>query len=101
MKLHGIDQLAVVALDHHLVTTEIRCCEQLKSFRNSIELQPVVLPDPQYASTVCLLRRRSVWVYTRDVLKDRIFRIGDTDETILILVPASSRVVRVARACRA
>src|SRR6185369_6172700 len=84
MKLDGVNQLPIAALDHHLVAAEIRRGEQLESFRNSIELQPVVLPDAENPSTPRLL-----WISARDVLKDRIVRIRDADEPILILVSTS------------
>ena len=79
VKLHGIDQLPVVSLHHHLVTTEIRSREQLKSFRHAIELQAVILPDAQDTRG----RRR---LHAVDVREDWIFRFGNANEAILVLV---------------
>src|SRR6185295_11956933 len=43
MKLHGVDQLTVSALHHHLVATEIRRRQKFETIGYAIELQPVVL----------------------------------------------------------
>ena len=45
MKLHGVDQLAFSALNHHLVAAKIGRGEKLETGGYLIELQPVVLPD--------------------------------------------------------
>src|SRR5262245_24978517 len=79
VKLHGVDQLPTLTLHHHLVTTEIRSREQLKTFRHAIELQAVVLPDAQDT-------RRRVRLHTVDVREDWIFRFGDADEAILVFL---------------
>src|SRR6185369_725460 len=79
MKLDGVNELTIAALHHHLVAAKIRCGKQLESFRYSIELQAVVLPDAQDPCG-------RLWIGAVDVLEDRIFRLGDAGETILILV---------------
>src|SRR5688572_19236341 len=65
MKLHGVNQLSLTALHHHLVTTEIRRRQQFETFRNAIELQPMVLPHAKNA-------RRCLRVSKVDVLENRI-----------------------------
>src|SRR6185312_518662 len=47
MKLNRVNQLAAIALDHHLISTKVGSCQQLKTFRDSIELKAVILPDSQ------------------------------------------------------
>src|SRR5262249_49560067 len=81
VKLHRVDQLPVAALHHHLVATEIRSCEQFESFRHAIELQTVILPNTQDA-------RGRVGIHAVEVREDRIVRLGDANETILILLRA-------------
>src|ERR1041385_1617071 len=79
MKLHGVNQLPLSALHHHLVATEIRRREQLESFRHAIDLQSMVLPDAQDT-------RRRLRIHAVNVREDRIFRLGDTNEAILVLL---------------
>src|SRR5689334_13499711 len=78
MKLDRVDQLPVSTLHHHLVATEIRRGEQFETFRDAIELQPVILPDAQDARG--RFRIRAV-----DVSEDRIFGSDDANEAILVL----------------
>ena len=44
MKLDGVDELALAALDHHLVSAKIRRREQFKPLGDLIQLQSVILP---------------------------------------------------------
>src|SRR5215213_2316377 len=79
MKLDGVNQLSLSALHHHLVATEIRRCEKLKSLGHAIELQAVVLPHTKDAW-------RRGWIGAVDIRKDRIARLGNADKAILILL---------------
>src|SRR5829696_5009214 len=79
MELHRINQLSVSALHHHLVATEVRRRQKLKSVGHAIELQAVVLPDAKDAW-------RRVRIGAVDVRKDRIARLGNANEAILILL---------------
>jgi hypothetical protein len=49
MKLHGVNHLSLSALDHHLIAAEIRGREQVKSFGHAVQLQAMVLPNPEQA----------------------------------------------------
>src|SRR5215213_10892680 len=87
MKLDRVNQLPATALHHHLVATEIRRGQQFEAFGNAIELQAVVLPDTQNARGC--VRLRAV-----DVFENWIFRLGDADEAILVLLrPRSALLV--------
>src|SRR5829696_2230085 len=79
MKLHGVNQLSVSAFDHHLVATEIRRSQELKTVGHAIKLQTVILPHAKDAW-------RRVWIGAVDVREDRIARLGNTDKAILILL---------------
>src|SRR5258708_11293323 len=84
MKLDGVDQLAIRSLNHHLISAEIRSCEQSETSRNRIELQTVILPYSQDAALFCIvlphLRLRVV-----NFGKNRILRLDDANQAILIL----------------
>src|ERR1041384_5371245 len=73
MELDGVDELIFRTLDHHLIATQVRAGQQLKSFRHAIELQSVVLPDAQNATLARVIlpdaRLRSVdaveaWIFS-------------------------------------
>src|ERR1041385_1970439 len=84
MELNRVDELMVRTLDHHLIATQVRAGQQLKSFRHAIELQSVILPDAQDATLA-----RVILPDTRlgivDAVEDRIFRLNDAPKPTLIL----------------
>src|SRR5438067_777788 len=87
MELDGVDELIVRALDHHLVATQVRAGQQLKSFRHAIELQSVILPDAQNATlTRVILPNTRLGIV--DTGEDWIFRFDDAHKPVLILSDA-------------
>ena len=87
MELDGVDELIVRTLDHHLVATQVRAGQQLKPFRNAIELQSVILPDAQNATlTRVVLPNARLGIV--DTGEDWIFRFDDAHKPILILSDA-------------
>src|SRR5262245_44170962 len=87
MKLDGVNELVVRTFDHHLIPAKIRARQQLKSSRDAIKLQSVILPDAQNSSFTRVvlphLRLRIV-----DSGKNWIFRFDDANEAVLILSDA-------------
>ncbi len=47
MKLDAVDKLAVIPFDHHLIFAEVGRCQQFETFRNTYDLDAVILPDAQ------------------------------------------------------
>ena len=89
MKLDRVDQLSTGALDHHLIAAEIRSREQLETFRNAIELQPVVLPYVQDVRATRIVR----CLANRDVGKDGIVEFLDANVALLVLERASGSLL--------
>src|SRR5437764_6804474 len=84
MELDGVNELIVRTLDHHLVATQVRAGQQLKPFRNAIELQSVILPDAQNATfTRVILPNARLGIV--NAVEDWIFRFDDAHKPILIL----------------
>src|SRR5262245_55861847 len=81
MKLHRVDKLAAIVLDHHLVATQIRSRQQLEAVRYAVQLQAVVLPNVQDASGI-----GRAGIDHRDSFEDRIAGFGDPNKPILILL---------------
>jgi hypothetical protein len=71
VELHRVDHLSIAALDHHLIAAQVGGREQLKPFRNSVDLHTVILPDPKNVvlSGVVLPDPGGLVVYP---LKDRV-----------------------------
>src|SRR5437660_9894817 len=73
--------------DHHLIAAQVRSSQQLKSARHAIELQAMVLPNPEDPAFT-----RVVLPDTRfrivDTGKDRIFRLDNSHEPVLIFSDA-------------
>src|SRR6266540_2460590 len=82
MKLDRIDKLAVAALDHHLVPAKIRSSEEGKTFRHSVNLQAMILPNAQHTRLLRIMQE----TFSRavDSAKDRILRVGNPDKAVLI-----------------
>src|ERR1041385_8995882 len=85
MKLNRVDELAIRALDHHLVAAKVGSCQQVKTVRYAVELQAMVLPYTQYARWLRRLRDM-VDLNGMHTGKDRILRLRYTDKSILVLV---------------
>src|SRR5262249_15876142 len=84
MKLNRIDELAIRALDHHLIAAKVGSCQKVKTVRYTVELQAVVLPNTQNAGRL----RRFPSVLALNGMhsgKDRIRRINYANESILVL----------------
>src|SRR5215468_2173587 len=87
MKLDGINELIMRTLDHHLIAAKVRTREQLKSSRYAVELQTMVLPDPQNAAlTGVVLPDFRLGIVNSG--ENRIFRFDDANEAVLILSDA-------------
>src|ERR1041384_7149593 len=87
MELDGVDELIVRTLDHHLVATQVRAGQQLKSVRHTVELQSVILPDAQNATlTRVILPNARLGIVNAG--EDRIFRFDNAHKPILILCDA-------------
>src|SRR5919199_6341749 len=56
VELHGVDELPVRALDHHLVAAQVGRGEQAEAFGDAVELEAVVLPDAQDATLRSVVR---------------------------------------------
>src|SRR5215510_6574919 len=94
MKLDGVNKLVVRTVNHHLIPAKIRAREQLKSSRDAIKLQSMILPDAQNASftRVVLPDLRLGIVNSRE---NRIFRFDDANKTVLILSDAIATALRL------
>src|SRR5450432_350822 len=84
MKLDRINQLIVYSAHHHLIATKVRGCQQVEPIGNAIQLQSVILPDTQ---NTCFSRviLPETGFRIAQAKKDRIARLSDADEAVLIL----------------
>src|ERR1043166_75953 len=84
VELDGVDELAVGALDHHLVAAAVGVGEQPEAFGHAVELEAVVLPDAQRVG-----RGRAVLpdagASLADALEDGVVGREHADVVILVL----------------
>src|SRR5687767_12190648 len=87
VELHGVDELAVGPLDHHLVAAEVRGREELEALWQPRELQAVVLP---HAEDVALGRVvvPGVALALVQTFEDGVGGLCDADEAVLVLEAA-------------
>src|SRR5947209_1077400 len=91
VELDGVDELALVALDHHLVAAAVGCGEQSEAFGHAVKLESVVLPDAQVQSRCRVVVPRA-GVALAYVSEDGIVRFGDAYVAVLVfkLAPVAS-----------
>src|SRR5919199_475432 len=84
VELHGVDELPFSALDHHLVAAQVGRGEQVEARGHAVELEAVVLPDPQDGGLVRVVRPRAgaALAYAAE---DGVCGVGDAYEAVLVL----------------
>src|ERR1043166_2934802 len=92
VELHGINELALGAPNHHLYWAEISDRERRKSVRKPIEHEAVVLPYAQNSLSTADVRAR-IAVSLVDSIEDRVVR-DDLHEPVLVLVDAVVAALR-------